>query len=178
MSIEHPTSNEYLRPVPDSSVIIVPDKMKKPPHALIGIAGVHFVVADLSRRGMVALPTVRNTAGYDIVVLNPEGTKHATIQVKTSLNRVSFFPMPPSSKINDHESAFYALVRWLKNEKRFECFFLTGDETKRAVEEGERFQDKRIAKGTRKKVFPSVYVGPKAGDKIEVWKKRWIEWNL
>lgn len=152
--------------------------MKKPSHALIGIAGVHFVVADLSRRGMVALPTVRNTAGYDIVVSNPEGTKYANIQVKTSLSRVTFFPMPPSKKVNDHDSAFYALVRWLEKEQRFECFFLTGAEAKQAVKDGEGFQDKRIAKGTRKKVFPSVYVGPKAGDKIEVWKKRWVEWSL
>ena len=59
--------------------------------ALIGIAGVHYVVAELSRRGMVALPTTRNTAAYDIVVVTPDGDKHANIQVKASSKRVTFF---------------------------------------------------------------------------------------
>jgi hypothetical protein len=37
-------------------------------NALVGIAGVHYVAAELSRRGLIALPTIRNTAGYDIIV--------------------------------------------------------------------------------------------------------------
>jgi hypothetical protein len=37
--------------------------------SLIGIAGVHHVVSELSRRGLIALPTVKNTAAYDIVAL-------------------------------------------------------------------------------------------------------------
>ena len=152
--------------------------MNKPSHALIGIAGVHFIVAELSRRGMVALPTVRNTAGYDIIVSNAQGTKFANIQVKSSSQRVTFFPMPPSNKINDHHSAFYALVRWIDREEKYECFFLTGAEAKAEVKAGERFQNKRIRKGTRKKVFPSIYVGPKIGDKKDQWKQRWAKWSL
>ena len=46
------------------------------------------------------------------------------------MKKVTFFPMPPSTKINDNESAFYALVRWLEKEQKFECFFLTGVEAK------------------------------------------------
>ena len=52
--------------------------------ALIGAAGVFYVAAELSLRGMIALPTIRNTAGYDIIVTNRDGSKHANIQVKTS----------------------------------------------------------------------------------------------
>lgn len=44
---------------------------------IYGIAGVHYVAAELSRRGMVALPTTRNTAAYDIVVVTQAGDKHA-----------------------------------------------------------------------------------------------------
>ncbi len=40
----------------------------RPNTILIGIAGVHHVVSELSRRGLVALPTTRNIAGYDVVV--------------------------------------------------------------------------------------------------------------
>ena len=36
---------------------------QRPHTGLIGIAGVHYVVSELSRRGLVALPTIRNTAG-------------------------------------------------------------------------------------------------------------------
>ena len=36
--------------------------------ALIGISGVHHVVSELSRRGLVALPTIRNVAAYDVLV--------------------------------------------------------------------------------------------------------------
>jgi hypothetical protein len=34
--------------------------------ALVGVSGVHFVVGELSRRGWVALPTIRNTKGIDV----------------------------------------------------------------------------------------------------------------
>lgn len=149
-----------------------------PSNALIGIAGVHFVVSDLSRRGMIALPTVRNTAGYDIIVSNTDGTQYASIQVKTSLSRVSFFPMPPSAKVHDGENTFYALVRWIEHKKCFECFFLTGQEAKEEVRRGEVFQKKRIEQGTRKVIVPSVYVGQKVAERAKVWQERWLQWQL
>jgi len=67
--------------------------------ALIGIAGVHYVASEFSRRGLIALPTVKNIAAYDIAVLNTLGTKHANVQVKASSKRVPFFPMPPAEKV-------------------------------------------------------------------------------
>jgi hypothetical protein len=102
-------------------------------NALIGIAGVHYVVAELSRRGLVALPTIENTAAYDIVALNVEGTRHANIQVKSSSKKASFFPMPPPKKIRAGPRDFYVLVRWLESEERFECFLLTGKVARAAV---------------------------------------------
>lgn len=152
--------------------------MSKPSHALIGISGVHYIVSELSRRGLVALPTVRNTAGYDIIVSNSEGTKYANIQVKTSLKRVAFFPMPPSKKINDHRTAYYALVRWLPKEGRFECFFLSGKEAKEEVLAGEKIQKRKMQEGSRQKMFPSIYVSAKAGHKPDTWRSRWLNWNL
>lgn len=66
---------------------------------LVGIAGVHHVASELSRRGLIALPTTRNTAAYDIAVTTVDGKKHANVQVKASLKRVTFFPMPPSARV-------------------------------------------------------------------------------
>ena len=36
--------------------------------SLVGAAGVHAVVSELSLRGLIALPTIRNTAGVDVIV--------------------------------------------------------------------------------------------------------------
>ncbi len=49
-----------------------------------GNAGVMFVAAELGRRGLIALPTVRNTEGVDLLASEPMGGKAVSIQVKTS----------------------------------------------------------------------------------------------
>lgn len=44
---------------------------KQPPKiqpATIGNAGVYYVCFELSLRGLIAMPTVRNTAGIDVLV--------------------------------------------------------------------------------------------------------------
>jgi hypothetical protein len=146
--------------------------------ALVGISGVHYVVSELSRRGLVALPTTRNIAAYDVLVARPDGTRHANIQVKTSLKRVNFFPMPPSEKIRAGTRDWYVLLRWLSAQNKFEGFMLSGYQARLEVQKGERFQNKRIAGGTRKKTFPSIYVGPKVEDRARRWRKRWLSWKL
>ena len=49
-----------------------------------GAAGTHFVVAELSLRGHVALPTTRNLQKVDIVAFNQKMTGTAFIQVKST----------------------------------------------------------------------------------------------
>jgi len=144
---------------------------------LIGIAGVHHVVSELSRRGLVALPTVRNIAAYDVVVVTPDGAKHANIQVKTSSKRASFFRMPPSTRIKAGPRDFYVLARWLKKEDGYECFMLTGREAKDAVRRGEQWQRSRRRAGYRKALNPSLSV-TKAPELAERWRRRWLEWHL
>lgn len=149
-----------------------------PPPALIGVAGVHYVVSELSRRGLIALPTVRNVAAFDVIVSTRDGKKHANIQVKTSLRRVSFFPMPRSDRVSANPRTWYVLLRWLNKEKCFEGFMLSGREAREEVSRGERFQAKRIAAGTRKAPFPSIYVGPKAKKRPDRWRRKWLRWKL
>ena len=146
--------------------------------ALIGIAGVHYVASELSRRGLVALPTTRNVAGYDIVVVTPDGRHHANIQVKTSSKRASFFRMPRSAKVRSGAHDVYVLVRWLPKQNRYEGFLLTGRAAKAEVERGERFQRKRIRQGTRSGINASIYVGPKAEPRCSRWKNAWLSWTL
>jgi hypothetical protein len=147
-------------------------------NALIGIAGVHFVAMELSRRGLIALPTTRNTSAYDILAMNVEGTSHANIQVKASASRVGFFPMPSPEKVRIGRSDFYVLVRWLKNEQRYEAFLLSGREARTEVRAALKKQDARVGV-TRKATssWPVVEISAQP-DKARRWAEAWSVWTL
>jgi len=146
------------------------------PGALIGIAGVHYVAAELSRRGLVALPTIRNTAAYDIIVATPDGKRHANIQVKTSQRRANFWLMPRSDKICTKPNDYYVLVRWLRNQSRFEGFLLKGREAKKEVIDSEQRERKRGVE--EKSMFHSVHVGGRWAKQEKRWKQEWDTWTL
>jgi hypothetical protein len=154
--------------------------LPRPNTALTGIAGVHHVVAELSRRGLVALPTIRNTTAYDIIVATPDGKRHANLQVKASQNRRSFFLMPPSTKVRARPHDYYVLLRWLANEDRYEGFMLSGQAARNEVRRSERLQRSRIRAGKRKsRVWPSILVGGKEVDRrAEKWRNTWLKWTL
>jgi hypothetical protein len=152
--------------------------LARPVNSLIGISGVHHVASELSRRGLIALPTTRNVAGYDIVVTTLDGRRHANIQVKTSSKRASFFHTPPSVKVNAGSRSWYVLLRWLKKENRFEGFMISGRKAREEVARGERFQKKRIKAGTRQKIVPSIYVARKVQQRADQWRKKWLTWKL
>lgn len=147
-------------------------------NALIGIAGVHYVVSELSRRGCIALPTIKNTAAYDIIALNCEGTRHANIQVKTSSKYVPFFPMPDALKLRCGPRDFYVLVRWIEKQKKYQAFLLTGRQARSAVMDSFRRQLPSIKRGTRIKHFPVIHVGPSNHAKASRWAKAWEHWSL
>lgn len=136
------------------------------------------MVSELSRRQIIALPTVKNTAAYDIVALNMEGTRHANIQVKASSKKVGFFPMPRPEKIRATKCDYFVLVRWLESVERYDCFLLSGKEAKEQVEVGLRSQAESIAAGRRNVEFPCVIVGPKNAKSAERWRRAWVTWRL
>jgi hypothetical protein len=147
-------------------------------NALIGIAGVHFVAMELSRRGLIALPTTRNTSAYDILAMNVEGTHHANVQVKASGTRVSFFPMPAPEKVRTGRHDYYVLVRWLEREQRYEAFLLRGREAKVEVEASLKKQNARV--GTTRKAsssWPVIEISPYPKKALK-WAKAWKEWTL
>lgn len=146
--------------------------------ALVGIAGVHHVVSELSRRGLIALPTIRNIAAYDVIVTTPDGRRHANIQVKASLKRVNFFPMPAVDRIRAGPRDWYVLLRWLPKELRFEGFMLSGRQAREEVKRDHQSQRRRIASGTRNQFFPALYVGPQVEAKAKLWRRRWLNWTL
>ena len=140
-------------------------------NALVGIAGVHHVVSELSRRGLIALPTVKNTAAYDIVAIDQLGTWHAKIQVKTSSKRATFFLMPEPEKIRVGRRDYYALARWVEAASRYECYLLRGREAREAVEATLEKQEASLRRGARP--LPSIHVGRGDGADAQRWSKAW-----
>jgi hypothetical protein len=145
--------------------------------ALVGIAGVHHVVSELSRRGLIALPTVRNTAAYDVVVVTADGRRHANIQVKASSKRALFFRMPPSLRVRTGPRDFYVLVRWLPREHRYEEVMLTGKEARLEVARREKVQRARIRRRRRRSLVPNVSLTLDLG-RTGRWRRRWLSWSL
>ena len=50
---------------------------------ITGVSGEYFVAAELSRRGWVAVLTLKNTPNIDLIATTPDGKRTLNIQVKT-----------------------------------------------------------------------------------------------
>ena len=94
---------------------------------LMGAAGVHFVAFKLSLRGFIALPTIRNTAGIDLLVSNPKTRRQAVLQVKTSANNAKVWPTSKPEKCLRGLNSYDAFLRYLPEKETFEAFLETGD---------------------------------------------------
>ena len=77
---------------------------------LTGIAGEYFVAAELSRRGLIACMTVRNTRGVDILVSNGALTRTVSIQVKTNQKFRKKWLFSEGAESLKHRNFFYVLV--------------------------------------------------------------------
>ena len=108
---------------------------KKIKNDLIGAAGVHYVAYRLSLRGLIALPTIRNTAGVDLLVSDPGSGSQAALQIKTSLQRVSFWPTSRHDRCLQGAGAFYVFVRRPKPDAEFEAFLEKADVVVQQVRE-------------------------------------------
>lgn len=78
--------------------------------ALSGIAGEYFVAAELSRHGMVAAVTLRNTRGIDIVVSRLGVSTSATVQVKTVQNGPAKWLLNQSDEKSKGPNHYYVFV--------------------------------------------------------------------
>lgn len=90
---------------------------------LVGVAGVHFVVGELSRRGWIALPTIRNTIGID--VLATKESKNIQIQVKARRNSIRWLLASRAEKLVS-KNLFYVFVN-LKEHDAPEYFVIPSE---------------------------------------------------
>ena len=87
-----------------------------------GSSGEFFVSAELTRLGKIALPTSRNTKGFDVVVTDKESTKSNFIQVKTNKKKAEFWIVnKPITPANDR---YYVFVNLIDESSRPEYFIV------------------------------------------------------
>ena len=137
---------------------------------LVGIAGVHYVVSKLSMRGIVALPTVRNTPGVDIIVPNKDGSQTALLQVKASGKNVKFWPTPNEEKILTGKSCYYIFLRYVKQEEDFEAFLVECRKVKEQVSKNMAYYRK---KGRKEFPYFELYK-----EDEEIYRREWEKFKL
>jgi len=144
---------------------------KKIPKGLIGIAGVHFVVSELTLRGLIVLPTIRNTAGIDILVSELDGSSQASLQVKTSLKKVDFWPTSRPEKCLKEPHSFYVFLRYLSEKERFEAFLESGDKVTEQIAKNLEDYKKR-----NRKEF-TYWALPANDMEIQQLRENWEKWR-
>lgn len=75
-----------------------------------GISGEFYVAAELTKRGLVASLTSKNTKAIDLLASNSDGSKVVSIQVKTTRYGTSFTLGQKDEEIETNESLFYVFV--------------------------------------------------------------------
>jgi hypothetical protein len=104
---------------------------------LKGVAGVHLVVAQLSLKGFVALPTTRNLKSFDVVACLPDLSKTVFLQIK-STNKprggwaVYTIPRDPNKNwqkelkeyVFPRDNFFYVFVELLTEKKTEPTFYI------------------------------------------------------
>jgi hypothetical protein len=142
-------------------------KPQRPDNSLIGAAGVYFVASELSLRGLVALPTIKQTRAYDLIVTTADGKHHANVQVKTCGTKTDYWPTPAPEKIPTGPDDYYVLVH--RVEGRFEAFLLASSEAKSTVAQACKDMEER-----KKKVFPYIWIDKSTALR---WKHQWETWK-
>lgn len=60
-----------------------PNQMVRNSNNITGASGEYFAAAELSRRGWIAVLTLKNTPNIDLIATTPDGKRTINIQVKT-----------------------------------------------------------------------------------------------
>ncbi len=77
---------------------------------LAGVAGEYFVAAELSRRGLIASISLRNTRGIDILATNNEASRTITIQCKTNQEGKKRWILNEKNETYVSDSHFFVFV--------------------------------------------------------------------
>jgi len=106
---------------------------------LSGIAGTYYVAAELSKRGFVALVTMKNTSGIDLLVSSEESFKSIGIQVKT--NQSDYRQGWVLSQKNENlknENLIYVFVNLKSDNSRPDFYIVPSKFVGETIENGHR----------------------------------------
>jgi hypothetical protein len=101
-----------------------PDKLST---TLSGISGEYFVAAELSRHGLIAAVTLRNSRGIDILASYPGRKNPASIQVKTLQRRGKQWLLSKSDERSKGKHHYYVFVALNGRDGRPEYHVVEGD---------------------------------------------------
>ena len=110
------------------------------------------MVSELSRRGLIAMPTIRNTAGIDVLVTELDGSAQAVLQVKTAgevktcqEDGRQWWPMSKPDKCLKGTKAFYVFVRWREDVQKFEAFLESATAVTKQVQDN-LIEDRKLGR--------------------------------
>lgn len=146
-------------------------------NTLMGIAGVHYVVSELSRRGLIAMPTIRNTAGIDVLVAEPDGSGQAVLQVKTAgqvktqEDGRQWWPTAMPARCLTGPNAFYVFLRYRQDKEKFEAFLENADAVVKQIRDNLE-EDRKLGR----KDFPCWGL-PRSVEAQERLAGDWVTWR-
>lgn len=79
-------------------------------HYQNGMHGVYLAAAELTRRGLIVSPTLRNAPVADLLVTDPQGKRAWSVQVKTNRGRMPYWLLSEKSKTIASPSHVYIFV--------------------------------------------------------------------
>jgi len=139
---------------------------------LRGVAGEYLVAGELSKRGIIASITLRNTKGMDILASNSDASKSVGIQVKTTIYPRREYPQwMLGEKAEDYfsDTLFYVFVLLKNGEERPDFYIVpskvVAEQTKKNHQE---YLNKGLARGVNLKA-----VGRRFHDKDKKFLERW-----
>jgi hypothetical protein len=153
--------------------------------SLKGVAGVHFVVAQLSLRGFVALPTTRNLKSFDVVAFQQDISKAVFLQVKSTDQPKSGWPVytiPADENWQDHlrksvslgDSFFFIFVELPTGDKAEPSFYIvpSREVADMLIQDITGWLDKHKKSKPAKQLLAWSYGGPKYETK-EKYQNKW-----
>lgn len=98
---------------------------------LRGVAGEYLVAGELSKRGIIASITLRNTKGMDVLASNSDASKSVGIQVKTTIYPRTEYPSwMLTKKAEDYysDTLFYVFVLLKQGNERPDFYIVPSKE--------------------------------------------------
>ena len=77
---------------------------------LVGVTGEYLVAGELSHLGFIASITLRNTRGVDIIISSADGSRSASVQVKTNAAGQSSWILNKKAEAFSAQHHYYVFV--------------------------------------------------------------------